>query len=119
VRALVGVKLMNKGLEAIVAGEVVLSAGTVHSSTILVHSGIGQAKQLRQHAIAVIGDAGLNCGSIAESCRGAHTLGGMSYRRALIIVDNVPPEPIRAAPHDVARCAVHVHGLAVRTCSVN
>jgi hypothetical protein len=41
----------------------------------------------------------------------------MSHRRALIIVDNVPPEPIRAAPHDVARCAVHVHDLAVRTCS--
>jgi hypothetical protein len=42
----------------------------------------------------------------------------MSYRRVLIIVDNVPPEPIRTAPHDVAR-AVHVHDLAVRTCSVN
>src|SRR3954451_18126114 len=43
----------------------------------------------------------------------------MSHRRALIIVDNVPPEPIRAAPHDVARCAVHVHDVAVKTCSVN
>jgi hypothetical protein len=52
-------------------------------------------------------------------CRGAHMSGGMSHRRALIIVDNVPPEPIGAATHDVARCAVHVHDLAVRTCSVN
>jgi choline dehydrogenase len=68
VRALVGVKVMDKGLETIVAGEVVLSAGTVHSSTILVHSGIGQAKQLRQHGIAVIVDASMKSGSIAESC---------------------------------------------------
>jgi choline dehydrogenase-like flavoprotein len=110
---------MDKGLETIMAGEVVLSAGTVPSSTILVHSGIGPAKQLRKHGIAVIVDASLKSGSIAESCRGAHTSGGMSHRRALIIVDNVPPEPIRAAPHDVARCTVHVHDLAVRTCSVN
>jgi choline dehydrogenase-like flavoprotein len=101
------------------AGEVVLSVGTVHSLTILMHSGIGPGKQLRQHGIAVIVDASLKSGSIAENCRGAHTSGGMSHRRALIIVDNVPPEPIRAAPHDVARCAVHVHDLAVRSCSVN
>src|SRR4051794_20376407 len=52
-------------------------------------------------------------------CVVAHTSGGLSHHRALIIVDNVPPEPIRAATHDVARCAVHVHELAVRTCSVN
>jgi len=58
------------------AGEVVLSAGTVHSSTILMHSGIGPAKQLRQHGIAVIVDAGLKSGSIAESYRGAHSQAG-------------------------------------------
>ena len=109
---------MDKGLETLMAGEV-LSAGTVYSSMILVHSGVGPAKQLHQHGVAVIVDASLKSGSIAESCRGAHTSGGMSHCRALIIVDNVPPEPIRAAPHDVARCAVHVHDLAVRTCSVN
>ena len=116
---MIGVELVDKRLETIMAGEVVLSSGTVHSSTIPMHSGIGPAKQLRQHGIAVIVDASLKSGSVAESCRGAHTSGGMSHRRALIIVDNVPPEPIRAAPHDVARCAVHVHDLAVRTCSVN
>jgi choline dehydrogenase-like flavoprotein len=32
----------------------VLSAGTVHSPTILMHSGVGPAEQLRQHGIAVI-----------------------------------------------------------------
>lgn len=100
-------------------GEVVPSAGTVLSSAILVSSGIGPAKQLHQHSISVIVVASLNCGATAESRRGARASGGMSHRRALIIVDNVPPEPIRAAPHDVARCAVHMHDLAVRTCSVN
>ena len=53
----VGVELMDKGLERITAGEVVLSAGSVHSPTILMHSGIGPAEQLRQHGIAVIVDS--------------------------------------------------------------
>jgi choline dehydrogenase len=52
----VGVELMDKGLR-ITAGEVVLSAGTVHSPKILMHSGIGPAEQLRQHGIAVIVDS--------------------------------------------------------------
>ena len=34
-----------------------LSAGTVHSPKILMHSGIGPAEQLRQHGIAVIVDS--------------------------------------------------------------
>jgi choline dehydrogenase-like flavoprotein len=37
----VGVELSGKGLESIMAGQVVLSAGSVHSPTILMHSGIG------------------------------------------------------------------------------
>jgi choline dehydrogenase-like flavoprotein len=53
----VGVELRDNGLETIMAGEVVLSAGTVHSPTILMHSGIGPAEQLRQHGIAVIVDS--------------------------------------------------------------
>jgi len=44
-------------LERITAKEVVLSAGTVHSPTILMHSGIGPAEQLRQQGIAVIVDS--------------------------------------------------------------
>ena len=53
----VGVELKENGLRRITAGEVVLSAGTVHSPTILMHSGIGPAAQLRQHGIAVIVDS--------------------------------------------------------------
>jgi choline dehydrogenase len=53
----VGVELSDKGLETIMAGEVVLSAGSVHSPTILMHSGIGPAEWLRQHGIAVIVDS--------------------------------------------------------------
>jgi choline dehydrogenase len=53
----VGVEFMGKGLERITADEVVLSAGTVHSPTILMHSGIGPAEQLRQHGIAVSVDS--------------------------------------------------------------
>jgi choline dehydrogenase-like flavoprotein len=51
----VGVELTDN--EMIRAGDVVLSAGAVHSPTILMHSGIGPAEQLRQHGIAVIVDA--------------------------------------------------------------
>ena len=50
----VGVELSDKNLGTIMAGEVVLSAGAVHSPTILMHSGIGPAEQLRQHGITVI-----------------------------------------------------------------
>jgi choline dehydrogenase len=52
-----GIELMDNGLERITADEVVLSAGTVHSPKILMHSGIGPAEQLRQHGIAVIVDS--------------------------------------------------------------
>src|SRR3954447_24017198 len=48
---------VDNGIETILAGEVVLSAGTVHSPTILMHSGIGPAEQLRQHGIAAIVDS--------------------------------------------------------------
>jgi choline dehydrogenase-like flavoprotein len=53
----VGVELMDSGLETVMAGEVVLSAGSTHSPMILMHSGIGPAEQLRQHGIAVIVDS--------------------------------------------------------------
>jgi choline dehydrogenase-like flavoprotein len=44
-------------LQKIMAGEVVLSAGAVHSPTILMHSGVGPAEQLHQHGIGVLVDA--------------------------------------------------------------
>ena len=114
----VGVELMDQGLETIMAG-LVLLASTVHSPTILMHSGIGLAEQLRQRGIAVIVDARLKSGSIADSCRGAHMSGGLSHRRPKIIVDQVPPESIRAAAHDIACRASEVHVLAVGTCAIN
>jgi choline dehydrogenase-like flavoprotein len=53
----VGVELSGEVRETIMAGEVVLSAGAVHSPTILMHSGVGPADQLRQHGIGVIVDS--------------------------------------------------------------
>jgi choline dehydrogenase-like flavoprotein len=53
----VGIELKDNGLERIMADEVVLSAGSVHSPKVLMHSGIGPAEQLRQHGIAVIVDS--------------------------------------------------------------
>jgi choline dehydrogenase-like flavoprotein len=38
----VGVELMDEGLETIMAGEIVLSAGIVHSPTVLMHSALGR-----------------------------------------------------------------------------
>ncbi|MGY4173740.1 MULTISPECIES: GMC family oxidoreductase [Bradyrhizobium] len=53
----VGIELKDNGLERVMAGEVVLSAGAVHSPKILMHSGIGPAEQLRQHGITVVVDS--------------------------------------------------------------
>jgi hypothetical protein len=83
------------------------------------HSGIGPAEQPRQHGITVIVDARLKSGSIAESCHGAHMSAGLSHCRPLAIVDNVPPESIRAAAQDIACRASEVHVLAVGTCAIN
>ena len=91
----------------------------VHSPTILMHSGIGLAEQLRQRGIAVMVDAKPKSGSIADNCLGAHMSGGLSHRRPKIIVDQVPPESIRAAAHDIACRASEVHALAVGTCAIN
>jgi hypothetical protein len=57
--------------------------------------------------------------SVAESCRGAHMSGGLSHCRPLIIVDDVPPESIRAAAHDIACRASKVNILAVGTFAIN
>jgi hypothetical protein len=61
----------------------------------------------------------LKSGSIAESCRGAHVSGGLSHRRPTTIVDQVPPQSIRAAARDIACRAFDVHMLAVGTYAIN
>jgi NAD(P)-dependent dehydrogenase (short-subunit alcohol dehydrogenase family) len=71
------------------------------------------------HHVAVIVDATLKSGSIAESGRGAHVSGGLSHRRPTTIVDQVPPESICAAARDIACRAFDVHVLAVGTCAIN
>lgn len=71
------------------------------------------------HHVAVIVDATMKSGAIAESCRGAHVSGGLSHRRPKSIVDYVPPESIRAAVRDIACRAFEVHVLAVGTCAIN
>lgn len=53
----VGVQLSSKGFEAIMARQVVLSAGSIQSPTILMRSGIGPAGHLRRHGIAVVVDS--------------------------------------------------------------
>jgi len=69
--------------------------------------------------VAVIVDATLKSGSIAESCRGAHVSGGLSHRRPKTIVDQVPPTSIRAAARDIACRASEVHVLDVGSCAIN
>jgi hypothetical protein len=63
--------------------------------------------------------ATLKGGSVAGSRRGAHVSGGLSHCRSLIVVDQVPPESIRAAAQDIACRASEVHLLAVGTCAVD
>ena len=58
-------------------------------------------------------------GSVGESRLGAHMSGGLSHCSTLIIVDNVPPEAIRAAAHDIARRAPKVNILAVGTFAID
>src|SRR4029453_18652204 len=58
-------------------------------------------------------------GSVAESCRGTHMSGGLSHCRPLIVVDDVPPESIRAAAHDIACRASKVNILALGTFAIN
>jgi choline dehydrogenase len=79
----VGVELMDDGPRRIMAGEVVLSAGAVHSPTILMHSGVGPADHLRQHGIPVIVDSpevGENLHDHAIVPVRAHVKGDLGYQ---------------------------------------
>lgn len=53
----IGVELADDERTRVGADKVVLSAGAVHSPTILMHSGIGPAEQLRAHGIPVVVNA--------------------------------------------------------------
>jgi hypothetical protein len=50
---------------------------------------------------------------------GAPVSGELSHRRPKTIVDQVPPESIRAAARDIACRAFDVDVLAVGTCAIN
>lgn len=56
-RRAVGVEIAEHERQTITADHVILSAGSVHSPKILMHSGIGPAEQLKQHGIRVIVDS--------------------------------------------------------------
>jgi hypothetical protein len=93
---------------------------TMHPSSPGEFGRTGPESPTRQfHQVAVIVDARLKGGSIAESWRGTHMSGGLSHCRPLIIVDQVPPESIRAAAQDIACRAPKVHVLAVGACAIN
>lgn len=55
--------------------------------------------------------------SVSEGCRGGHRSGGLPHCCALVIVDDVPPDPVRATAHDIACRTSKVDTLAVRTCT--
>ena len=81
----VSVELSDNDPEIIMAGEVILSAGTLHSPKILMHSGIGPAEQLRQHGIGVIVDSpevGENLHDHAIVPVRAHVTGDLGYQAA-------------------------------------
>src|SRR3546814_19485144 len=62
----VGVQLSSKGFEAIMARQVVLSAGSIQSPTILMRSGIGPAGPLRRHGRSEERRVGKEC---VRTCR--------------------------------------------------
>ncbi|WP_019831859.1 GMC family oxidoreductase [Sphingomonas sp. PR090111-T3T-6A] len=53
----IGVELDGDGPNTIMGSEIILSAGAVHSPTILMHSGIGPAEHLLSHGIDVVVDS--------------------------------------------------------------
>jgi choline dehydrogenase-like flavoprotein len=79
----IGVELMDN--KRIMGGQVVLSAGAIHSPKILMHSGVGPAGQLRQHRIEVIVDSpevGENLHDHAIVPVRAHVKGDLGYQAA-------------------------------------
>jgi hypothetical protein len=58
-------------------------------------------------------------GSVAEGCPGAHLSGGLPHCRPLTVVDNVPPESIRAPADDIACRASKVNIVVVGTFASN
>jgi choline dehydrogenase-like flavoprotein len=88
----VGVELIGERPKRIAAGEVVLSAGAVHSPTILMHSGIGPARQLREHGIEVVVDSpevGENLHDHAIVPVRAYVKGDLGYQAAAMGLGSV------------------------------
>jgi choline dehydrogenase-like flavoprotein len=88
----VGVELRGDSPRTITAGEVVLSAGALHSPKILMHSGIGPAEQLRQHGIGVIVDSpevGENLHDHAIVPVRAYVKGDLGYQSAAMGIGTV------------------------------
>lgn len=70
---------------AAASGEVILSAGAIHSPQLLMLSGIGAATPLRRHGISVRADlpgVGGNLQDHLDICTLVHTQPGVSYDRA-------------------------------------
>lgn len=104
--------------------------GDAPRPVLLLNGGQGEKGQLRAFPNSSLpnADDGLcrasplgaeRSGSVTESCRSGHMSGGLSHGRPLIIVDDVPPEPVRAAAYDIACRASKVNIPAVRTFAFN
>jgi hypothetical protein len=81
------------------------------------HAQIGQQER-RKRTLRLYSD-GFHTVLLIVGARLAHMSGGLSHRRALIVIDYEPPESVRTAAHDIACRASEVHVLAVGPCAIN